>query len=129
MGQPGLITMSMRELDRLKVVEAVIEQRLMPRRSAERLGISRRHIERLVARYRAAGPVGLISLRRGHASNHQLAEDLAHRALSLIRERYADFGPTLACEKLWEWDLTKIRSNCYHKPESYEATDLYALME
>ncbi|WP_415750532.1 ISNCY family transposase [Burkholderia sp. BCC1993] len=94
--------MSMRELDRLKVVEAVIEQRLMPWRAAERLGISRRQIERLVARYRAAGPAGLISQRRGHASNHQLPEDLAHRALSLIRERYADFGPTLACEKLWE---------------------------
>nr|WP_249191095.1 ISNCY family transposase [Burkholderia cenocepacia] len=74
----------------------------MPWRAAERLGISRRQIERLVARYRAAGPVGLISQRRGHASNHQLPEDLAHRALSLIRERYADFGPTLACEKLWE---------------------------
>ncbi|MDP9585227.1 UNVERIFIED_ORG: hypothetical protein J2791_004542, partial [Burkholderia contaminans] len=42
------------------------------------------------------------SQRRGHASNHQLPEDLAHRALSLIRERYADFGPTLACEKLRE---------------------------
>lgn len=102
MGQPGLITMSMRELDRLKVVEAVIEQRLMPWRAAERLGISRRQIERLVARYRVAGPGGLVSQRRGHASNHQLPEDLAHRALSLIRERYADFGPTLACEKLWE---------------------------
>nr|WP_244110516.1 ISNCY family transposase [Burkholderia ambifaria] len=102
MGHPGLITMSMRELDRLKVVEAVIEQRLMPWRAAERLGISRRQIERLVARYRAAGPAGLLSQRRGHASNHQLPEDLAHRALSLIRERYADFGPTLACEKLWE---------------------------
>lgn len=94
--------MSMRELDRLKVVEAVIEQRLMPWRAAERLGISRRQIERLVARYRAAGPAGLLSQRRGHASNHQLPEDLAHRALSLIRERYADFGPTLACEKLRE---------------------------
>ncbi|PRH48418.1 ISNCY family transposase [Burkholderia multivorans] len=94
--------MSMRELDRLKVVEAVIEQRLMPWRAAERLGISRRQIERLVARYRAAGPGGLVSQRRGHASNHQLPQDLAHRALSLIRERYADFGPTLACEKLWE---------------------------
>ena len=107
MGQPGLITMSMRELDRLKVVEAVIEQRLMPWRAAERLGISRRQIERLVARYRSAGPLGLVSQRRGHASNHQLPEDRAHRALSLIRERYADFGPTLACatlacEKLWE---------------------------
>jgi transposase len=101
-GQPGLITMSMQELDRLKVVEAVIEQRLMPWRAAERLGISRRQLERLAARYRAAGPAGLLSQRRGHASNHQLPEDLAHRALSLIRERYADFGPTLACEKLWE---------------------------
>lgn len=59
-GQPGLITMSMRELDRLKVVEAVVEQRLMPWRAAERLGISRRQIERLVARYRAAGPAGPI---------------------------------------------------------------------
>ncbi|CAN0625336.1 protein of unknown function [Burkholderia multivorans] len=37
---PGLITMSMRELDRLKVVEAVVEQRLMPWRAAERLGLS-----------------------------------------------------------------------------------------
>ncbi|EIN02308.1 hypothetical protein WQE_04577, partial [Paraburkholderia hospita] len=26
-------------------------------------------------------------------------------------------------------DLTKIRSNCYHKPESYEVTDFYALAE
>lgn len=27
---------------------------------------------------------------------------LAERALLIIRERYADFGPTLACEKLAE---------------------------
>jgi hypothetical protein len=26
----------------------------------------------------------------------------ADRALSIIRDRYADFGPTLACEKLYE---------------------------
>ncbi|MDR6499815.1 transposase [Burkholderia ambifaria] len=123
MGQPGLITMSMRELDRLKVVEAVIEQRLMPWRAAERLGISRRQIERLVVRYRAAGPVGLISQRRGHASNHQLPEDLAHRALSLVRERYADFGPTLACEKLWEWHgIRLVLPFAYEMPVNWFAT-------
>ncbi|WP_423372621.1 helix-turn-helix domain-containing protein [Burkholderia sp. LMG 32019] len=64
--------MSMRELDRLKVVEAVIEQRPTPWRAAERLGISRQQIERLVALYRAAGPAALVSQRRGDASNHQL---------------------------------------------------------
>ncbi|NVH75939.1 ISNCY family transposase [Paraburkholderia sp. JPY432] len=94
--------MSMRELDRLKVVEAVVEQRLMPWRAAERLGISRRQVERLVLRYRNEGAAGLVSRRRGQPGHHQLAADLAHRALGIIRERYADFGPTLACEKLRE---------------------------
>lgn len=28
--------------------------------------------------------------------------DLAERALCIIRERHADFGPTLVCEKLPE---------------------------
>jgi hypothetical protein len=28
-----------------------------------------------------------------------------------------------------KWDLTKIRSNCDHKLESYEITDLYAMAE
>jgi transposase len=98
----GMITMSMRELDRLKVIEAVVEARLMPWRAAERLGISRRQVERLVLRYRASGASGLVSRRRGSTSNHQLTEGLAQRALCIIRERYADFGPTLACEKLAE---------------------------
>ncbi|WP_436407316.1 helix-turn-helix domain-containing protein, partial [Burkholderia vietnamiensis] len=76
MGQPGLITMSMRELDRLKVVEAVIEQRLMPWRAAERLGISRRHIERLVARYRGNRPFRAKSggFVRNSTQNHRLSK-------------------------------------------------------
>ncbi|KVG74779.1 hypothetical protein WJ34_00425 [Burkholderia ubonensis] len=95
MNATGTITMTMREVDRLKVIEAVAECRLKPGQSADRLGLSVRQIERLVLRYRAAGVAGLVSCKRGRPSNHQLPEDLAHRALSLIRERYADFGPTL----------------------------------
>ncbi|MBN3856683.1 ISNCY family transposase [Paraburkholderia sp. Ac-20340] len=98
----GMITMSMRELDRLKVIEAVAEARLMPWRAAERLGISRRQVQRLVLRFRQSGACGLISQRRGHVGNHQLPEGLAQRALAIVRERYADFGPTLAAEKLAE---------------------------
>ncbi|WP_141710860.1 helix-turn-helix domain-containing protein, partial [Paraburkholderia nodosa] len=60
----GMITMSMRELDRLKVIEAVAEAQLMPWRAAERLGICRRQVERLVLRYRASGASGLVSRRR-----------------------------------------------------------------
>lgn len=61
----GMITMSMRELDRLKVIEAVAEARLMPWRAAERLGLSVRQIERLVIRYREHGAQGVTSCKRG----------------------------------------------------------------
>src|SRR5471030_2900917 len=102
MNTNGTITMSMRELDRLKVIQAVAEARLKPGRAAERLGLSVRQVERLVLRYRAAGVAGLVSGKRGRPGNHQLAGGKAQRALALIRERYEDFGPTLACEKLRE---------------------------
>ena len=44
----------------------------------------------------------LVNRRRGQPGNRQLMPGLAERALRIIRERYADFGPTLACEKLAE---------------------------
>lgn len=97
---PNTITMTMREIDRLKVIQAVIDGHLMVWKAAERLELSRRQVERLVVRYRSEGASGLISKRNGRPSNHQLPEGIANHTLGLIRDRYADFGPTLACEKL-----------------------------
>jgi transposase len=61
-----------------------------------------RQVERLVTRYRESGAAGLASRKRGNPGNRKLDEGLALRALTIIRERYADFGPTLAREKLDE---------------------------
>ncbi|MGF6482899.1 ISNCY family transposase [Paraburkholderia sp. JPY419] len=96
------ITMTMRELDRLKVIQDVVDGRLKPLRAAQRLGLTTRQIRRLVGRLREHGPQGLVSRRRAKPSNNRLDRVTAERALSIVRERYADFGPTLACEKLWE---------------------------
>ncbi|CAH0442820.1 ISNCY family transposase [Ralstonia pseudosolanacearum] len=98
----GTITMSVRELDRLKVIQAVADGHLARWRAAERLGISARHIRRLVLRLQEDGPGGLTSRKRGHDSNRQLPPGLESRVRGLIRDSYADFGPTLACEKLRE---------------------------
>ncbi len=48
MPKPETITMTMRELDRLKVIQAVVDQGLAVWRAAEKLGLSRRQVERLV---------------------------------------------------------------------------------
>ena len=58
------ITMTMRELDRFKVIQDVADGRLRPWRAAERLGLTTRQIRRLVERLRAHGPTGLVSRRR-----------------------------------------------------------------
>jgi len=92
--------MSMRELDRVKCVQAVIDGELHATRAAERLGLSARQVRRLAERYRLEGPVGLISRHRNRPSNRRLKEDLENQVARILRESYPDFGPTLAMEKL-----------------------------
>lgn len=53
---------------------------------------------RLVMRYRTGSSSGLVSRRRNRPSNNQIDDEIGQIALTIIRERYADFGPTLACE-------------------------------
>lgn len=103
MARIEMITMSMREIDRLKTIQAVADGRLKVIGAAERLELTPRQIQRLVRRYSSEGAGGLISKKRGQPSNHQLATGVGNLALSIIRERYADFGPTLVCEKLHEY--------------------------
>ncbi|KVS41883.1 hypothetical protein WK43_15910 [Burkholderia ubonensis] len=75
------ITMSMRELDRSKVIQDVADGKLKPWRAAERLELTTRQIRRLVDRLREHGPQGLVSQRRAKPSNNRLDAVTADRAL------------------------------------------------
>lgn len=90
------------EVNRLKIIQDVIDRRLTTQMAAQRLGICDRQCRRLLSRYHEHGPLGMANRRRGNPSNNQLPQGLAQCALNIIRERYADFGPTLTCEKLAE---------------------------
>lgn len=85
MNTTGTIAMSMRELDRFGVIQAVAERPLKPGRAAERLDMSVRKVERLVWRYRAAGVAGLVSA-SATPVHHQLTGGVARRALASTRE-------------------------------------------
>jgi hypothetical protein len=102
MYQRSTVTMSMRELDRLKVIQAVAAGELRAGLAAERLGMCTRQVRRLAQRYRIEGPVGLISRRRNKPSNRRIREDLENQVAQILRDQYPDFGPTLAMEKLAE---------------------------
>jgi transposase len=97
----GLVVMSRREIERAHVMRAIEEHRLTQKQAATQLRLSVRQVERLYAHYKRDGPAGLMSQRRGQR-NHTLPKELREEALRLVRTRYADFGPTLAHEKLLE---------------------------
>jgi transposase len=100
--------MSKKELTRLEVMKRIDEKRLRQKEAAEMLGVSERHVRRLLRTYRQAGEPGLISKRRGRPSNNRLDAEVKQAAIDLLHSRYADFGPTLAHEKLVEVHQLKL---------------------
>ena len=97
-----LLTMSKQELTRLEVMQRIKDKRLTQKEAAGMLKKSVRQIKRLFRAYKAQGAKGLISGRRGKPSNHRLDEQVEQQVLDLLKEKYDDFGPTLAHEKLTE---------------------------
>jgi hypothetical protein len=98
----ALITMSKKELGRLETLVDVDEGRITAAQAARLIGVGERQVFRLLRAYRARGAEGLVSRRRGRPSNRRCPDEVREAALAAIRERYADFGPTLAAEKLAE---------------------------
>jgi transposase-like protein len=96
------VSLSYEELDRVSVIERVIEKRLTQCEAARMLGLTSRQVRRLRRAYERDGPRALASKHRGRPSNRRLPAGLRREALATVRSRYEDFGPTLAHEKLTE---------------------------
>src|SRR5216683_5193818 len=94
------ITLSQRERDRLKVLHEVKQKHLSQVAAAARLKVSARQVRRMLLRLRERGDSSLIHGLRGRPSNRKLAARLEQKILARVRQRYADFGPTLAAEHL-----------------------------
>jgi hypothetical protein len=97
-----VITMSRKELGRLQVLVDLADGRVDVDAAAALLNVGRRQVFRLLDGFRRDGAGGLVSRRRGRPSNRSHGAVLRQTVLAIVRERYADFGPTLAAEKLAE---------------------------
>lgn len=96
------LVMSNREIDRLRVIREVLEDKLSWKEASERAGLCMRQIGNLCKKVRMHGNCGIIHGLKGKASNNQISKDILEEAIRHIKQRYADFGPTFANEKLYE---------------------------
>jgi len=71
--------------------------------------LSTRQTRRLLSAYRDGGGGALIHKARGRTSNNRLIPGIREYVIELVRSRYADFGPSLAAEVLFEKDESRSR--------------------
>lgn len=103
------ITVSMKELDELGVIEQVLSKGLTGKEAGKQLGISQRQVWRKVKRVREEGRAGIMHRLRGRASNRRLSEEKeeAIKHFLVVRD-HQDFGPTFASEKLLKYEGIRV---------------------
>lgn len=94
------------ELDRLLVINQVKDRVLTQSEAGARLGLSQRQVRRLSRRFQIEGPQGIKSKHKG--GNRLFSKEFKEEILKIVREKYKDFGPKFASEKLEQEEGLKI---------------------
>ena len=96
----GSLLMSRRERNRLAVLAQVKCGELKLVTAGAVMGVTYRQAKRVWQRYRVEGDAGLVHRSRGRPSARRKPLEFRQRVLARYKERYEDFGPTLAAEYL-----------------------------
>jgi hypothetical protein len=99
----AVVSISKQEFSGLDALLRVQSGRLRVSDACGLIGLQRRQVFRLLCGLEQDGAASLASKARGRPSNHRLlADEVRTLALSILRKRYSDFGPSLAAEKVVE---------------------------
>ena len=107
--------MSQKEADRLHVMKLLINKDITQKMAQKMMGLSKSQTIRIKKSYLQLGVEELISKRRGKPSPNKISNEILFEAVSIIAEKYFDFGPTFACEKLREKHNIKISKETIRK--------------
>ena len=112
-----IIKMSREELMRLEVIQKVIDKRMKQKEAAKLLSLSTRQIRRMKRKVKSYGSIGLIHGNRGKPSSRKFSNEFRKEIISIVKQKYYDFGPTFASEKL------KDNENKKNKQRDIKAVD------
>jgi len=101
------------ELDRLLIINQVKDRLLSQNEASAHLGISPRQVRRLLKRLRNDGVEGIKSKHKGGNRSH--SKEFKEQILKIVREKYKDFGPTFASEKLRNENGFKVSKETLRK--------------
>jgi hypothetical protein len=99
--QEGQLLMTQTERDRLVTLKKARKKLITQREAAEELGLSVRHVKRLLYALKKHGDKVVVHGLRGCLSNRRIEEKIEKQAMKILSAPvYEGFGPTLAAEYL-----------------------------
>jgi transposase len=99
--QEGQLLMTQADRDRLVALKKAKKRLITQREAAEELGLSVRHVKRLIYALKKHGDKAVIHGLRGRPSNRKIEERIEREAVQILSAPvYKGFGPTLAAEYL-----------------------------
>ena len=96
------LTLTMKEQTRLCILNAVIGKQCNSTEAAQLIGVSERHLWRLLAAYRKEGAAALAHGNRHHLPTNATSSTLKARVIALASDRYQGFNHTHFTELLSE---------------------------
>ena len=90
-----------REMERIVVTKRILGKTISQEEASNLLGVCSRQVRRIVKRYKEEGELGI---KRRMMERQGKYGEIKEKILKLVRDKYEDFGPTLASEKLKELD-------------------------
>lgn len=97
-----------KERYKLEIITRVINREIKQVLAAKILGLSTRQIRRLQAQVLDDGESALTHKLKGKVSNHKISNAIKEKILETVKNKYSDFKPTFASEKLKEQDNISV---------------------
>jgi len=94
--------LSQTELNRILVLQRVLEGQLSTQEAALIMGMSERHVYRLKARLKTSGPAALAHGNRGRKPAHTIPDDIRRKVVELAQTKYGGCNYTFLSELLGE---------------------------
>ncbi len=93
-----------KEQQKFSAITNLLNRKITNGEAAKQLNLSIRQVQRLKIEVKKHGSLALSHKLKGKPSNHQLNQAIKLQAISLVKEKYSDFTPKFASEKLAEID-------------------------
>jgi len=102
------ITMTPRELSRYGVIKRLLKKEINGTEASKQIGVSVRQVRNLKTKVSKYGVRGVIHGLRGKRGNKRMPDEKTEKMERIVKDKYYDFGPTFAAEKLEENHQIKV---------------------